>query len=489
MTDVWAPVSMLDIVMRASGPSGIMLERGAPGFLVVGGRLKRGVSVAQAASEIEAIARGIERDHPDLPGGRRLRLSKSSPIPEQARLPVGAFLALLMVVVSVVLVIACANVAGVLMARATARRREIAVRLAIGAGRARLVRQLLTETLLLFALGSGAGLLLARITTSLIVGLMPAVPLPINVALPLDRRALAFTTGLSLVAAVLSGLAPALHASRADVVAVLKNDAQGLSERTRLPSAFVVAQVAFSILLVVAAGLLVRALGRASAIDPGFDPHGVELTELDLSLAGYTESSGRAFVRDALDRVQQIPDVKGASAAALLPMGGGMRGAMTLGGLTVPGLPLPEGEASLPAFWNVVEPRYFATLGIPLLAGRDFSAADTASAPLAAIVGEATARRLWPDRAVQDAVGQIVLVQFFHDLRSRRRGGSMNDRPATNLVVVGIARDVKYTGLRQDKAPLFVYVPFEQQYTREITIVVRSAHGQRTAAASVCRSA
>src|SRR5205814_1023583 len=170
MTDVWAPVSMLDIVMRASGPSGIMLERGAPGFLVVGGRLKRGVSVAQAASEIEAIARGIERDHPDLPGGRRLRLSKSSPIPEQARLPVGAFLALLMVVVSVVLVIACANVAGVLMARATARRREIAVRLAIGAGRARLVRQLLTETLLLSALGSGAGLLLARITTSLIVG-------------------------------------------------------------------------------------------------------------------------------------------------------------------------------------------------------------------------------------------------------------------------------------------------------------------------------
>src|SRR5436309_9670118 len=217
MTDVWAPVSMIDVVTRSGGAAGAPLTTRAHGFLVVGGRLKPGVTIAQAASEIASISRAIESDHPDLGDGRRLRLSKSSPIPEQARLPVGAFLALLMTIVSIVLLIACTNLASVLIARATARRREIAVRLAIGAGRARLVRQLLTETLMLFVLGGGGGLLLARMATSLVVRLLPAVPLPINVALALDSRAIAFTGGLSLLAAVLSGLAPALHASRADV--------------------------------------------------------------------------------------------------------------------------------------------------------------------------------------------------------------------------------------------------------------------------------
>jgi predicted lysophospholipase L1 biosynthesis ABC-type transport system permease subunit len=218
--------------------------------------------------------------------------------------------------VAMVLVIACANVAGVLLARAAARRREIAVRLAIGAGRTRLVRQLLTESLVLFALSAAAGLLLARGMTSLVLKLLPAFPLPIAVSLPLDGRVVAFATGLSLVSAVLSGLAPALQASKADVISALKID-QGPSDRLRLRSVFVVAQLAFSILLVVAAGLLARAQGRVTSTNHGFDPRGVEVASLDLSMA--IDRHGRRVLGSDLAtppvNVRQISGVLGARQA------------------------------------------------------------------------------------------------------------------------------------------------------------------------------
>jgi len=152
---------------------------------------------------------------------------------------------------------------------------------------------MLVETTLLFSIGAGAGLALARVMTTLLVSLLPTLPVPVDVSLPLDARAIGFTAGLSLAAAVLSGLAPALHASRAGVLSGLKSDAQGGPERLRLRNVFVVGQVAFSIVLVVGAGLLVRALQRAADIDPGFDPHGVELASLDLALGGYTDQTGR----------------------------------------------------------------------------------------------------------------------------------------------------------------------------------------------------
>jgi putative ABC transport system permease protein len=482
ITDVWAPVAMVDIVMRTGSTGGSSLL-GRHGFLLIGGRLKPGVRLPRAASEIEAIGRALERESPVI-SGRHLRLSKSSPIPEVARVPVSAFLGLLMAIVSVVLVIACANLASVLLARATARRREMAVRLAIGAGRARLVRQLLTETMLLFVLGGAAGLLLAKMMTMLIVRLIPALPLPVAVSLALDNRAVAFTSGLSLIAAVLCGLAPALHASKADVVLALKDESDGISERSRLRSTFVVAQVAFSIVLVIAAGLLLRALERAGSIDPGFDPHAIELAELDLSLAGYSDAGGRAFMRELIDRARRLPEVQSATAAALLPMGGGVRGAISLGQLTVPGDPAAdEQRSSPPAFANIVEPSYFATLHIPLLAGRDFTDADDGSAPKVTVVGEATARRFWPGHSLRDAVGQYVLVQPFREFRAPGAGAAPASRPLTRLLIIGVARDVKYTSLRQDTPPLFAYVPLQQQYDRNITLVTRASPGRRTGAA------
>ena len=229
-------------------------------------------------------------------------------------------------IVSLVLLIACANVAGVLLARATARRREIAVRLAIGAGRARLIRQLLTETLLLFVLGGAIGVALARVMTSLLVTVLPSMPVPIDVSLPLDRRVLLFSVVLSLISALLAGLAPALQASKADVVSALKNDSQGPSDRLRLRSAFVVAQVAFSILLVVGAGLLARALHRSGSVDLGFDPRGVEVASMDMSLANYTSATGPVFVRELGDRLRKLPGVLDATMATSPADGGGSNG-------------------------------------------------------------------------------------------------------------------------------------------------------------------
>ena len=464
-TDVWLPLGMI----AAARPSeaSLLANRGS-GWLVMGGRLKPDVSVAQAAAELAAIGRALEREFPDQNRGKELRLRESSSIPGASG-PVTALLALLMGVVSLVLVIACANVAGVLLARAAARRREIAVRLAIGAGQARLVRQLLTETAVLCGVGGLAGLLLARGLTSLLVSLLPRLPFPIDVSMGLDGRVILFTTGLSLIAALLCGLVPARQASQADVVSTLKDDSPGASGRSRLRNAFVVAQVAFSLVLVVATGLFVRALRRAGSTDPGFDPRGVELVSVDPSAAGYGDVTGPLFARELIERVRELPDTESATIARVFP--GGFEG-IGLGGVTVPGDARASGEA--PEWdWNIVEPGYFSTLRIPLVAGRDFGPSDRAGSPPVAIVGEAAARHFWPG---ENAIGRS-LVQF--------GAGGPASKTAT-LLVVGVARDVKSSRLVDGLSSSFVYVPLQQRYTSNVmssmTIAVRTSNGPRMAA-------
>ena len=461
--DVWVPMGMVSAVMPRRS-EGILTNR-ASVWLVMGARLKPGVSVRQAAAELDVIGRALEREYPDVNRGRGLRLLASSPIPGNSG-PVAGFLALLMGIVSLVLVIACANVAGVLLARAAARRREIAVRLAVGAGRGRLVRQLLTETMMLFLLGGAGGLLLARELTSLILSQLPALPAPVDVSLALDGRVIASTIGLSLVAALLSGLVPALQASKADVVSALKVDAQSPHARVRLRHAFVVGQVALSMVLVIAAGLFVRALGRASSIDPGFDPRGVETASLDLSLAGYTDTTGPPFARDLIERVRALPGVTAASLARILPLAGG---GMGLGPLTASGgASPPNGRPFFDADWNIVEPGYFETMRIRLLAGRDFGAGDRDGTQAVAIIGELAAQRFWPG---QDAVGKYL---------QQPPGPPGTSAPARTLLVIGVARDLKYRSLG-DIPRLFVYVPLQQQFNPAITIVARTTNGQRLA--------
>jgi predicted permease len=461
-TDLWAPLTMIDQAMPRRSAS--LLTSRPSVWLAMGGRLKPGITVQRARAELENIGRALEREFPQDNRGKGLVVVPMSPIPGNGG-PVAAFFSILMGIVGLVLAIACANIAGVLLARATARRREIAVRLAIGAGRARLVRQMLVETSLLFLIGAGAGLVLARVMTTLLVSILPALPLPIDLSLPLDLRAVLFTVGLSLVAALLSGLAPALNASKAAVVHALKSDAQGGPERHRLRSAFVVAQVTFSIVLVVGAGLFGRAMQRAAHIDPGFDPRGVELAALDLALAGYDDARGRVFASDLVTRVRALPGVQSAALAAMVPLGGGGLG---LGGLSVPGGPSPQGRRFFDTDWNVVSPGYFETMKMALVAGRDFADTDRDGAPSVIIVNERAARLWWPGR---NAVGQTLLQQ----------DGTPEapDRLRT-LTVVGVARDSKYRFVGEDPR-LFVYVPLQQQYMSRTTIVARSTNGQRLA--------
>ena len=292
--DVWVPASMIAALNPESGGR-LLATRGAD-WMMLGGRLKRGVSRAQASADIAAIGAALAREFPvkyDFlpPGPGPTDLSfvwsaePSSPIPSGLRVIVAGFLTLLMSIVAVVLVIACANLAGVLLARGVVRRREIAVRTAIGAGRGRVVRQLLTETTLLFALGGIAGLLLARALTSLLVTLLPAFPLPVNVSVPLDGRVVAFSLGISFVAALLCGLVPALHASKPEVVSALKDDAPAPTDRLRLRNTFVVAQVAFSVVLVITAAILVRDVDRVTSVDRGFDSRQVDVASVNLSMA------------------------------------------------------------------------------------------------------------------------------------------------------------------------------------------------------------
>jgi predicted permease len=459
--DVWVPMGMAGAVTPRGAAT--LTDRAAGGFLI-GGRLKPGVSISRAAAEMDVIGQTLEHEYQEQNRRTGLRLLASSPVPGNGG-PIVAFLALLTVIVSFVLIIACANVAGVLLARGAARRQEMALRLAIGAGRARLIRQLLTETVLLFVLGGTAGLLLAHGMTSVLVFKLPTLPFPVALSLTLDGRVIAFAVGLSLVAALLSGLAPALYASKADVLSGLKNDAPHVG-KLHLRHAFVIAQVALSLVLIIGAGLFIRALHRSASIDPGFDSRGVELMSIDLAQAGYTGMTGPTFVRELLDRVRQLPGVQTATVASGLPGGFEVRREA----LTVPGDSSPSARAFVTVDWNVVEPGYFATLRTPIVAGRDFTIADRIGTQPVAIVSEAAARQFWP---AQDAVGKYLSQPTW--------GPQGPTHPMRTLLVVGVARDIQSSSLIDGLARAWVYVPFQQQYLPNITIAARTTNGQRIA--------
>jgi predicted permease len=463
-SDVWIPITM----PSADGNTALFTNRAAA-TVIMGGRLKPGVSVDTAAAEIDAIGRALEREHPADNKDKGLRALAASPVPGNAG-PIAVFLALLMGIVSTVLVVACTNVAGVLLARATARRREIAIRLAIGADRWRLVRQLLTEMLMLFALGAAAGGMVARAATSALVAALPALPFPIDMNLALDGRAIAFTTALALVAAVACGLVPALQASRIHGVAGLRDEADGPPNRSRLRHAFLVAQVALSLVLVVVAGLFVRALQHVSAASPGFDPHGVELASIDLAAAGYTDATAPLFAHDVIERVRQLPGVQAATIAAALP-GGFDR--ISLAPIGAPGFADGGGQHLFSADWNIVEPGYFSTLKMTLVSGRDFTAADRAGTQPVAIIGAGAARRFFSG---QDAVGKYVVQQPYSP-------PTKPPAPARRMLVVGVANDPTYGTLFDGMSDIHIYVPLQQQYLGKFTnLVVRSASGRSVSA-------
>jgi predicted permease len=451
--DAWVPMTMLG---SGSGREAMLASREG-GWLMMGGRLNPSATMTEAAQEIDLLGRALNREHGQSEEHRVLRLTPSSRLSGNRR-AVAALFTVLMVIVALVLAVACANVAGVLLARGAARRREIAVRRAIGAGTARLVRQLMTETVMLFALGAAGGVVIARIVTSLASSL-PTLPFPVAVPLVLDGRVMAFTTVLSFAAAMLAGLSPALQAARADVLTALKDDPRGFAGRSRLRGGFIVAQVAFSLVLVIVAGLFVKALEQAGSRNPGFDPAGVELASLDLGMSAYTPTTGRDFWRELTGRIRQLPGVHSATVASVLP--GGFEG-IGIGDVTLPGK-VSGAQAQIPVSWNIVEPGYFDALRIPMVAGRDFTNTDLDGAPPVAIVSERLARGYWPG---ENAVGKTI---WYHPA----------GQPPATLSVIGVAGEVKSTSLIDGVAGSFVYLPLQQHYQSVMTVAVRTTGGYR----------
>jgi predicted permease len=450
--DAWLPLAMTTLAAPRL-PASLFACRDCV-WLILGGRLKPGTTLGQADAELRTIGAALEKDYPTENRGKSFRVLKTSVFPGEIDIIAG-FLALLLGIVGLVLLAACVNLAGMLLARAAARRREIAVRLAIGAGRLRLVRQLVTETLVLFAAGGAAGLLLTQWLTRLLLAVLPSLPVPIGIEFTVDWRVMAFAAVLSLTAAILCALAPALHASNADLVPALRADAGDRTGRLRLRSVFIVAQVTVSLVLVIAGGLFVRALGRAASIDPGFDQRRVDAVTLDLSLSGYQEADALAFADRLGGRVRALPGVEQAAFTVNMPLSGNRMG---LGTLRVPGLQPPNGQASFPADWNAVSPGYFATLHMPLVSGRDFRPEDGATAPGVIIINEAMARSVWQ---TIDVLGR----QFESD---GPRGGSKT------LTVVGVAPDAQVDSLGQQARP-FVYVPIAQRYAPRVTLLVKTS--------------
>jgi predicted permease len=444
-----------------------------PGSVVVGGRMRPGVSFDTTVAELRTIGQAIQRDR----GASADPKSQLNALPFSRaganRNLVFGFAGALMALVSLVLAAACANVAGIMLTRATARAREIALRAALGAGRGRLVRQLLTETIVLFLFSGLLGIGLARVLTYLVMLMLPAPSTPFVVPLTLDWRVLLFASSLAISAAVVFGVTPAFRGSRVEAGASLKDGVRSASGRSRLRSAFIVGQIACSVLLVLLSASFVRVLRHAGAADPGFDARSVDIATLDSSVAGEPKSRQTVFWRTVIDRVRQVPGVEGASLARVPP--GGFEG-IGLGGVA-PGDQPATTEMFLPA-WNIVDTRYFATLRIPIVAGRDFALTDTAGAPTVVIVSETLARRFWPGRP---AIGKPLRFEVYN-ARDRRT----EPRVST---VVGVAGNIRSSSLIDGLAEPYVYLPLAQSdvvgsdMTTQMSIVARRRGATGLAAA------
>ena len=424
-------------------------------WLTVMGRLKPGVSHPQAAARLRALSPAIFQaamgndyapEHRQRFLADRLDLKPAAGL-SQLRDRYGASLLLMMGIVGLVLLIACVNIANLLLARASGRRREIAIRLAVGAGRGRLVRQLLTESVVLSLGGAACGAVLARWGGPAIVALISAPGESRFLDLSPDLRVLAFTAGAAILTGILFGLAPALKATRGATSEALKQGARGLTERRgrwSLGRLLVVAQVALSLLLLVGAALFVATLRNLSHQDLGFRSDGVLLVEPDLRAGKYSAERQSLVAEELLVRLRAIPGVHSAARAAITPI---ERGSWQWDvNVAVAG----GGRRNVHTYFNLVSPGYFETLRTHVLRGRDFAEADSKGSPRVAIVNETAARRLFPGLS---PIGQTYYAGSFD--------GSRKESP---VQVVGLVQDAKYRSLR-DVPPATIYLPISQDPT------------------------
>src|SRR5687767_859896 len=315
--DLWVPNAMVGWIEPGSNS----IDRRGDGSFFAIGRLKPGVDAGQAEASLNLLAQQLAKEYPDTNEGQTIKIVPTGFILPELRNAVVSFTWVLMAAVALVLLVTCTNLAGLMLARATDRRREIAIRLAMGASRIRLIRQLLTESLLLSIVGGGAGLLLAIWIVKALLAFKPPIDFPLTVDLGLDWRVLLFSLGVSVVAGAVFGLAPALQSTRPNLLHALKDtSAQGGAGRTRLRSVLVVAQIAISLIVLVAAGLVVRTLQQLQTMNPGFDPRNALTMSFDLGLQGYDDARGQQFYRQVVERVRALPGVKSAAVSSYTPL-------------------------------------------------------------------------------------------------------------------------------------------------------------------------
>jgi predicted permease len=477
--DVWVP---LEPSLELLGPD-TSVDR-TRRVLTLVGRVAPGGVVPQVQGELDAAARALGSIRKEEKF--RLEMGPGTLLHGDRRTMAAVFLGVVMALVGLVLLVAAANVANLLLARALSRRREVAVRAALGAGRGRLVRQLIVESLALAVVGGAAGWILTLWLTGAFgsVALLPGFELRLDLA-P-DLRVLGFTAALTLVAGLAAGVAPALSMTRGDLVAALKEGSGpgGSRHATRLRAALVVAQVAVAATLLVAAGLLAKSARAAAAIDLGFETAATVATDLDLEGPGYTEPRGREFYRQLLTRIAAIPAVDAAALASRAPLdvstptirvtSHGSPRIPPLTGHGSPRIPLLVGHGSpqiadpstFEATYHVIAGDYFETVRMPLLAGRGFDARDRLGSPQVAIVNETLARRLFLER---DVVGRrFTLVAGTATERRREISGTVE--------IVGVARDAKYRTVGEAPQP-HLFLPLDQHYGPGMTLLVRSGAG------------
>jgi predicted permease len=412
------------------------------------GRLKANVSLEQARADLGRIGRDLEREFPEDNRRHGVGVEPAGSLPVDGRSIVSRFVGLLFALVGLVLLIACFNAAGMLLARGVARAPELGLRLALGAERGRVIRLLVVESLMVALAGAVVGIALAWSALDFVVRTIPSMPnLDLSVQLGIDGRVTLFSFVLAVATGLACGVVPAWTATRLELSSTIGRERIGSAPRLRVRSVFVVAQVALSVLLVVSALLLARSIRNATHIDPGFRVDGIEVVGLDLRLGGYDESRGRILLEELMARIERLPGQGGAASARVVPLTREREG----GRFWLPG---EEGaERAIDGSQNIVTGGFFRTLGLELLAGRNFETSDRVGAPFVAIVNETLARRAWPG---QSAVGKRILV----------------GRSRYPVDIIGVVRDAKYRTVGEPPTPFF-YVHAAQRYESIQWILMR----------------
>jgi macrolide transport system ATP-binding/permease protein len=457
----WVPTSMEETFEVG----GYKLEDRGARWIEAYVRLKPGVTLSQAQQEISAAAKRLETDYPATNRGRSIKLWPLWQTPFNNANTLLPTLEIMLAVVVFVLLIACANVGNLLLVRSFARRHEMTVRLAIGAGRGRLLRQLFTEGLILAAFGAAGGLLVAHWCRHALVLLFPARG-GVSMHLPgeIDWRVLALSAGVCLTTTLMLGLVPALQTGKIDLAGALKADSAGVvggGGRAWVRSGLVVMQVSLSFVLLVGAGLLLQSLQRIRTTSPGFSTHGVLDTYVPLVSAGYDAPRAQSFQDELLGRVKALPGVESAAFGRMTPLSYGSYSSTVI---AVDGYqPPPEEQPTVE--YNEVGPDYFATMGIPLVSGREFARADDEKAALVAVVNETMTEKYWRGK---NPIGERVQV----------KGRWMQ--------VVGVAKDSKYESVREATKPFF-YVPLRQNFSPGAGLYIRTPLSPETMATALAR--